>query len=172
MTDGMGFVRCLVYMALWGVACFPLGRLLKQMGLKWDRFPFAAFKWERGGAIYDLVGIRRWKDIVPDVSKMFPGSIPKKVITSRPGPALLRDMLEETCVAELIHLMLCVSGLAMPFMWPGWGGIIVYAVYVLLGNLPFIMIQRYNRPRFQRLLEAAERRERRLADAGTDTVEQ
>ena len=172
MTEGMGFVRCLVYMAVWSVACFPLGRLFKQMGLRWDRFPFAAFDWEHGGAIYLCTGIRRWKDLVPDVSKMFPGIVPKKVITGRPGPALLRDMLAETCVAELTHLMLCVTGLAMPFMWPGWGGVCTYVVYVLLGNLPFIMIQRYNRPRFRLLLEAAERRERRLADAGTDTVEQ
>ena len=62
--------------------------------------------------------------------------------------------------------------MALLWLWPGVGGIAVYAVYVLLGNVPFIMIQRYNRPRFARLLEAAKARERRRMDAGSDTVEQ
>ena len=33
------------------------------------------------------------------------------------------------------------------------------AAYDLVGNLPFIMIQRYNRPRLLRLAEKLERRE-------------
>ena len=84
----------------------------------------------------------------------------------------MEDMLLETCVAELTHAMLIVSGAALLWLWPGVGGIAVYAVYVLLGNVPFIMIQRYNRPRFARLLESAKARERRRMNAGSDTVEQ
>ena len=168
----MGLARCLIYMALWGLATFPLGRLFKGMGLRWERWPFAARPWERGGRVYEGLGVRAWKDLVPDVSKVFPSIVPRKEITGHFGPELLRDMLAETCVAELVHDVLIVAGLALPFLWPGLWGIVALLIYVLLGNLPFIIIQRYNRPRFVRLLEAAERRERRLADAGSDTIQQ
>ena len=168
----MGWARCAVYMAAWGLLCFPLGRLFKALPLHWDRFPFACRAWEREGAIYERLGVRAWKDLVPDVSKWFPRIVPRKAITGRFGAETLRDMLKETCVAELTHWLLCLAGLAMLPLWPGPGGIMLYLVYVLLGNVPFIIIQRYNRPRFGRLLAAAERRERRLANAGTDTLQQ
>lgn len=168
----MGMARCLAYMALWGVVCFPMGRLFKRMGLRWDRVPFAEYAWEKGGSVYEKLGIRVWMYAAPDVSRLFPSIVPRKAITSRPTAAMMRDMLEETCVAELTHLVLIVAGLALPFLWPGPWGLALCAVYILLGNLPFIIIQRYNRPRFVKLFQAAERRERRLADAGTDTVEQ
>ena len=168
----MGAWRCLAYIAAWGLLCFPLGRLFKRLDLRWDRPPFRTMAWERDGAAYRRAGIQKWKDIAPDVSRMFPGSVPRKALSTRPTPAVMEDMLLETCVAELTHDMLILSGAALLWLWPGVGGIAVYAVYVLLGNVPFIMIQRYNRPRFARLLEAAKARERRRMDAGSDTVEQ
>ena len=44
---------------------------------------------------------------------------------------------------------------------PGTGGAVVTAIYILFGNLPFLIIQRYNRPRLQKLLAAQQRRSRR-----------
>ncbi|MGX8705693.1 MAG: glycosyl-4,4'-diaponeurosporenoate acyltransferase [bacterium] len=170
MLDGL--VRCLVWIALWGLACFPLGRLIRRMSPDWERFPFAEWDWERSGRVYERVGIRLWKDLVPDVSQWFPFIVPKKKVNGRPTAASMRGMLMETCVAELIHDLLCVAGLPLLWLWPGFGGVAVYLVYVILGNIPFILIQRYNRPRYRRLLSAVEARERRLEHAGADTFEQ
>lgn len=169
---GNGLTRCIAYMALWGLACFPLGRLIKGMKPDWERPPYAPWGWEDSGRFYEKLGIRRWKDFLPDVSRLFSFIVPRKAFSGRPDAAKLRDMLMETCVAERVHVILCVAGLAMPVLWPGPWGWALYGVYVLLGNVPFIMIQRYNRPRFQRMLSAAEARERRLVHAGTDTFEQ
>ena len=168
----MGAWRCLAYMALWGLLCFPIGRLFRRLDLRWDRPPFRTAAWERDGAVYERAGIRLWKDIVPDVSRLLPRIVPRKAISRRPTPSVLEDMLSETCVAELIHWMLTLTGLALVALWPGAGGIAAYIVYVVLGNLPFIMIQRYNRPRFARMLTAAQARERRRVNAGSDTFEQ
>ena len=172
--DGLtkGLARCVAYIAAWGILCFPLGRWFKALHLKWDRHPFACRAWERDGAVYEKLGVRAWKDLAPDVSKAFPKIVPKKALTGRFDADVVRDMLEETCVAELTHWLLCLTGLALLPLWPGAGGAAVYLVYVILGNVPFIIIQRYNRPRFGRLLTAMERRERRLANASTDTVQQ
>ena len=61
--------------------------------------------------------------------------------------------MKETCVAESVHIILCLLGLGLLAIWPGPGGMVMTALYLLLGNLPFIVIQRYNRPRLLSLLE-------------------
>ena len=83
----------------------------------------------------------------------------KGVAAYTKGQSLYINDGSETCVAELTHALLCIAGLALLWLWPGTGGIVLFALYVLLGNIPFILIQRYNRPRLQKLLRAAERRE-------------
>ena len=60
-------------------------------------------------------------------------------------------MIEETCVAELTHGLLCIAGLFLLKIWPGAGGIFLTVIYIVFGNLPFLLIQRYNRPRLVRL---------------------
>ena len=64
----------------------------------------------------------------------------------------LRQMINETCIAELTHFLLCFTGLVVFWLWPGAGGLVVWLIYCIFGNLPFIIIQRYNRPRLLRLL--------------------
>ncbi len=119
-----------------------------------DRFPFRSYTFEGQGRFYEKLGIRKWKDRVPDMSKFLP-SLPRKAVNSRSADRA-RLLVQETCLAELVHL--CLMALALPvlFIWPGWKGAVLAAVYAL-GNVPFIMIQRYNRPRLLRLAEKLER---------------
>ncbi len=70
-------------------------------------------------------------------------------------------MIGETCVAEFTHFVLILLGFYALRLWPGTGGAVVTAIYILFGNLPFLIIQRYNRPRLQKLLAAQQRRSRR-----------
>ena len=125
----MGLLKCLIYMAFWGLLSFPMGRLFSRRNLRWDRLPFRTMKWERDGLAYVRLGIRKWKDLVPDVSRMFPGIVPRKSLGMRPTVALMEEMLRENCVAELVHWILCLLGLMMIPLWPGPGGIVV-TVYV------------------------------------------
>lgn len=55
-------------------------------------------------------------------------------------------MIAETCIAECTHVLLCIAVFRCLWIWPGWGGKAFTAIYILV-NVPFIMIQRYNRPR-------------------------
>ena len=59
----------------------------------------------------------------------------------------------------MVHNLLNIAGLWLLNLWEGIGGVIVYLVYVLLGNLPFIIVQRYNRPRLKVLLNRLELKE-------------
>ena len=60
-------------------------------------------------------------------------------------------MIHETCVAELTHIIVSILGLPCLWIWPGAGGAVVAAMFILLLNVPYILIQRYNRPRLLRL---------------------
>lgn len=146
----MNLLRCAVYLAVTGIIGFLLGRLIPQKWLKPDRALFRCFPFEQGGKIYEKLGIRRWQNRVPDMSKILPFMMPAKKL-DHDFAGRLPEMIHETCVAEIIHLLLCFSGLYCLKLWPGAGGFTVTAIYILFLNLPFILIQRYNRPRFIRL---------------------
>lgn len=135
-------------MAALGAAGFILGRIVPKHWFDSARFPYRTHAWE--ARLYEALRVKRWQGRVPDMSRLFTRIMPAKRITAD----TLRDiprMLQETCVAELTHALLGVFGLAMLWLWPGVGGAVVTAAYIILGNLPFIIIQRYNRPRLQRL---------------------
>lgn len=144
-----GPVKCLVYIIALGVVSFVTGRLLPKHWFKSDRFPFRCNEKEK--KLYKALRVKDWQNKVPDMSRVFTKLMPAKKLNAGTLADIPR-MLEETCVAELIHVVLSVLGLACLWLWPGFGGAVVTLVYILLGNVPFIIIQRYNRPRLQRLL--------------------
>ncbi len=145
----MGIIKCGIYIAVIGVASFIIGRLIPNAWLKEDQFPFKSFRWERSGAVYHALGIRKWHKKVPDMSKLFPQIMKEKKL-NHDFQKDLPLMIKETCIAEFIHVMLCFAGLYCLRLWPGIGGQIFTALYIL-SNIPFILIQRYNRPRLTEL---------------------
>lgn len=163
----MGFkavqlIYSLLYLAILGCFSFFLGRLLPKRLFKADRFPYRAFTFEREGRIYRKLRIGRWQGKMPDMSRILPGLMPPKRIVHRPDDAELTRMIQETCVAEFVHFWLSILGLGVIFICPGWQGVLLYALYFLLGNLPFALIQRYNRPRLAHLLNGSRRRAEQL----------
>ena len=67
-------------------------------------------------------------------------------------------MIQETCVAEFIHAANCIAGLYCLKLYPGTGGIIISFLYAFIFNMPYILIQRYNRPRLIALNKRLEER--------------
>lgn len=154
----MGFWYCVIYIAVLGILSFIIGRLLPKGWFHADRFPYKTAAGEQ--KIYQALRVKSWQSKVPDMSRLFRHIMPAKKMTAETVADIPR-MLEETCVAELTHTLLSILGLAMLWLWPGWGGIIVTIIYILLGNVPFIIIQRYNRPRLQRLYAMQQRKRER-----------
>lgn len=144
-----GFWRCALYLAVLGVAAHPLGQALPRKWFCAEKAPWRSAPWEKGGRIYLKLGIRKWKDHLPDMSRLMPDMVRKDLGSD---PAVL---VQETCVAECVHFCLGLLSLgAFALCRSGWMVCIV-AVYILLGNLPFQIIQRYNRPRLLRLMRKA-----------------
>lgn len=155
----MPFLKSVIYVLVLGIASHYIGEALPRRWFYWNRFPFCTWKWERNGKIYELVGIKAWKDHMPDMSRMMKDMVPKRVGIC-PTSDEVWLLVQETCVAEIVHAALCVLSPALYFFWKNWIGIFLGAV-VILGNLPFIMIQRYNRPALVSLAKRLALREER-----------
>lgn len=150
----MGFWRCTVYLVFLGILAHAVGECLPRHLFDPDRRFFSGFDWENNGRVYDKLRIRRWKDRVPDMSRLDDRMRPKQLRAVRSREDWQR-LLRETCVAESVHWGLILLSPVLPVLWPGWGGFLLMLADVFLGNLPFILIQRYNRPRLAALLRRA-----------------
>jgi len=107
--------------------------------------------WERAGRFYERAfGIKRWKDKLPDASRIFRGGFAKANLLTT-SPKYLKRFLRETWRGELVHWL---ALLAIPVfcVWNPWWGVAVNAIVALAVNFPCILALRYNRARFQRLL--------------------
>lgn len=157
-------LSCIIYLALTGLLSFLIGRLLPKAWFNPDHRPYLPFGWEKGGHIYDRLHIKSWQNKLPDMSKIVSGIMPRKEI-SEENLQILPRMIQETCVAEFIHVVLCFTGLYCLALWRGLGGIVV-TILNTLGNLVFVVIQRYNRPRLVHLLKTYQhRREKEVSHA-------
>lgn len=146
----MNLLHCVLYLALIGALGFLVGRMIPPDWVDPERGLWCCFSFEQQGRIYEKLEIRRWQKKVPDMSRLLPRVMPPKRLAGR-DLQCLPEMVRETCVAELIHWLLCLGGLYCLRLWRGVGGAVI-AVLNICGNLPFILIQRYNRPRLKRLL--------------------
>lgn len=144
----MKLLYCALYYLVLGAASFVLGRLLPKNWFDCRTFPYRIYSFEP--ELYHRLHVKQWQNKLPDMSRIFPKLMPPKKITADYSERLPR-MLQETCVAEFIHVLLSILGFGAVFIWPGVWGWVIAIVYFLGGNLPFIIIQRYNRPRLQRL---------------------
>lgn len=148
MTQILSFV---VTVGVVGILAHIVGEALPRDAFLWNKFPYAPYTWEEQGKFYNRkFHIERWKDHLPDKSKVVKSTVEKSIHATQRTPEHLRRLLQETCVAEFIHwaLLVCSPILLLTMQGP-WS--IVMTVLYGLSNIPFIMIQRYNRPRLARL---------------------
>ena len=156
----MKFWHCVRYLVLTAIAGFLAGRLLPKHWLKPNKGLFRSFTFKKGGRIYESLGIRKWQNRVPDMSKILSFMMPPQNLMGDYGQRL-PVMILETCTAELTHIVMGVVGLGCLWIWPGAGGVILSLVDIVLLNLPFILIQRYNRPRLIRLQQKLQSKEKK-----------
>lgn len=154
------FAASLLYAAFLGVASHYVGQALPRRWFHHDRFPFALCAWEDNGRIYERrLGIRAWKDKLPDMSRVMKDMLPKRIPRDADS-SHVEALVAESCVAEFVHLMLCACAPVIYFFWRNARGVRLTLLYVLC-NLPFILIQRYVRPRLLVLAARLRRREAR-----------
>lgn len=143
----MKLLITLIYVTIIGQACFFIGVSLPRNLFNEKLFPFKSFSFEKSGKLYRFFRVKKWKTRVPDMSRYTNVIYPKKVyakITSKEANRLVK----ESCVAEMTHYALSILGIGIYYIWKKSStGIILTILYILM-NLPFIIIQRYLRPKY------------------------
>lgn len=154
----MEFIKCVVYLIVLGLLFFLIGRLMSKMPLPVDCKLFQSMTFENEGRVYNKLKVKEWKGRVPDMSLILPRVMPPKRVSINDSSSTLELLLKETCIAEITHELLCFFGFACTLIWRGLGGFCVSVIY-MLGNLPYIIIQRYNRPKLRKLLSQVREKE-------------
>lgn len=128
-----------------------------QMVLAWSfiRMPAAWFKppapHESAGFYEKYLGIKRWKDRLPDGGRWFGGGFAKSGMKNT-DPVYLQRFIVETWRGELCHYCAFLF-LPVFFLWNPWWGNLVMVCYAIIANAPCIIAQRYNRIRLRRLFK-------------------
>lgn len=97
------------------------------------------------------IGIRAWKDKIPEVGALL-GYLSKKKVTDRENNDYLFHFMTETCYAEVMHLVCCFVGflIVIPALFFDLRYLFyivlpVAVIHAILHFLP-VLVQRYVRP--------------------------
>lgn len=122
-----------------------------------ESYFYRSFSWEKNGQLWqDLFKVNEWKKYLPDSSAILKEAFNKKNLSAA-HPDTLEKFILETKRAEQTHWLAMVAA-PLFFLWnPPWAGWLM-VFYAFLANFPFIIVQRYNRPRAIRLWRLMEKR--------------
>lgn len=111
---------------------------------------YQPFAWEENGELWQrLFRIKAWKRKLPEGSSIIKSSYNKKHLQGTDKQTFEKFIIE-TKRAELTHWLLIPPAFVF-FIWnPLWAGLVM-VLYACVVNIPFILIQRYNRPRLERV---------------------
>ncbi|RNF40394.1 glycosyl-4,4'-diaponeurosporenoate acyltransferase [Planococcus salinus] len=117
-----------------------------------DSFWFQIFSWEQSGRLWQrLFKVKKWKGSLIDGTVLFNTGYTKKKLHGSKTEEL-KIFAAETKRAELTH-WLSILPAPLFFLWnPFWVGWLM-VFYALASNLPFIVVQRYNRGRILAITE-------------------
>lgn len=151
-------LRIVINSCAW--AAIQLGFAFVANRIPTSRFIARPRNWERNGRVYHWLGVRRWKNQLPDAGGLFANGFSKRKLHNRSTPELDRFACEARR-GELVHW--CAIGTLPLFaLWNTPAGMLINATYAVVANLPCIIALRYNRARLAPLVR---RRDRNWAEA-------
>jgi glycosyl-4,4'-diaponeurosporenoate acyltransferase len=143
----------------WGVFHSATGyaaHRLDDSRLSRDGWLLRPRRFETGRWYRRRLRITRWKDRVPEAGDLFPGGMSKRHLPAY-DVAGLQLFVRETRRAELAHWWAMGCGPLFVLWNPPLAAVLLVG-YGVVANLPFILIQRYNRFRTQPLIERISKR--------------
>lgn len=148
----MWFFRNLFLWFVLHMICVYLCHKLPDAFYRKDLFYFRSLPFEAQGFFYErFFRVKKWKSILPDGGKINRYGFEKKKLSAL-SIAYLEQFHLETKRAELIHVTGLATSLIFICIHEFPFGLLVFIVAAFL-DLPFILIQRYNRPRLDRLIQ-------------------
>ncbi|WP_153730983.1 glycosyl-4,4'-diaponeurosporenoate acyltransferase CrtO family protein [Sporosarcina obsidiansis] len=141
----------------WMVLHITISVVAQQVPINWfvrnERW-FKSFSWEQEGRIWQrLFRVKKWKGYIPDGTLFIRSGYNKKQLHGM-NSASLTDFLLESRRAEFVHWLMILPSILFFFWNPVWAAWLNVA-YAVLFNVPLIVVQRFNRPRLERLLKSS-----------------
>ena len=140
-------------MILWDILIFILSVKIDISYFDPSKPLYREKKWEKSGKLYvNVLKIKKWKDFLPQyIGK---NGFSKKHLKDLKdvSKSYIEQFIFETCRAEWNHFMCCLFSVVSLFVNTFLNGVI-FSVFPILINFPFIIIQRYNRIRLKKLLK-------------------
>lgn len=160
------FLLNALLMCLWHYSMFLVCISIKLSHFNPEKPLFRAREWEENGKWYNRhLKVNEWKDCLPQhVGK---NGFSKRHLTDV-SPEYLDKFILETCRGEWDHWMCCLYFVISIFVNRFSYGILFGLIAIAI-NLPFIIIQRYNRFRLL-ILKKRILRERAKTLTNTDAV--
>lgn len=122
----------------------------------WANFLFQERTFERKGILWrETFRVNVWKDKLPDGASLFNVGYKKKQLPDKRS-LTITQFIKETKRAELTHWLLLIPAPLFFFWNPLWAGLLIL-LYAVIANIPFIIIQRYNRIRLYKVLKRTKR---------------
>jgi len=115
-----------------------------------EKAPILPVNSRTSSRIQYLTRIKTWKDQVPEAGSMFKGGTSKRNLLSMSTESL-QILRTETLRAELAHYIFPVI-LPIFFIFNPLYLSLAMGIYAFFANVPFILIQRYNRSRLDSIL--------------------
>ena len=142
--------------AVWHFATFIICVSVNTSFFDPEKKMYHPKKWERDGKFYsDVLKINRWKDLLPQhIGK---DGFSKDHLDDV-SVEYLDEFIMETCRGEWNHTMNCMLSIILVIINNLIIGLVL-SLLLFLGNLPFAIIQRYNRFRLQKLRKTIIRKE-------------
>lgn len=170
MLRGLSALQVVMWNAIiigvWHIALFILCVKMPASYFDGSKPRYAPRKWERNGRIYrDVFKINLWKDRLPQ--HVGRDGFSKERLDSKLSVEYVDQFILETCRSEWEHTANCAIAVVTLFINPIPLGFL-FSFLVLLGNVPFAFIQRYNRFRLQILRRRLLREKRALEGKSSD----
>lgn len=144
----------------WMIIHLSIGFWSSRIPIAWfnpQNILYRTYRWEKGGKIYQsILHVRSWKCYAPDGGSLYPDTFSMRRLPNYDVEYLER-WLKESCRSELCHWLMILPGFLF-FFWNsvflGW----FMVFYAVVNNIFPIVIQRFNRPRMQRVLNLLKHR--------------
>jgi glycosyl-4,4'-diaponeurosporenoate acyltransferase len=137
----------------WLSCCFGVGWFVHRLLPKsaFDKINYLFNEWSFEKRLYKIIYVARWKDKLPEWGSVW--DFEKKHIPKELNLEYVERFILETHRAEIGHLGMAVLGFACVLVNPDENALmaIICSIINFVIQIPFCLIQRYNRPRLARL---------------------
>ncbi|WP_411773995.1 glycosyl-4,4'-diaponeurosporenoate acyltransferase CrtO family protein [Staphylococcus shinii] len=126
------------------------GTRINYKYLEKDNIYFKSWNFEQEGRLWQqLVKVQYWKHRLPDGQNINPNIVSKTTFDISNNMYEIRQFILETRRAELVHLLSIIP--IIVFFKSSKSVKIINLFYVIIANVPCMVVQRYNRPKLIRI---------------------